>query len=197
MEFGKAVKIGAGVTCGGCLTIILVIAGLMAIGQHGIEQAKARREPTTGGSESRTEKPSAKWEYETEDEKMAQGVVKYAKIESINTVNFDFPYQGPQHGRLTLRTHPRWGKDVIFNIEKGQLLCDIVDGASVLVRFDNGKPQTFHATGPADHSTTSLFIRDYGRFVAALKTSKKVYIETKVYQEGNQVFEFSVDGLQW
>lgn len=136
------------------------------------------------------------WIYSTKADQMGRGFIKNAFTTSINTVSFGFPYQGDQHGTLLLRNHPRYGKDIIFNIEKGQFLSGI-DGCEVLVRFDENKPITFRAVGPEDNSTTAIFIKGYSQFVKSLKRSKKVKIEAPFYQEGQRVFEFNVEGLVW
>ena len=82
-------------------------------------------------------------------------------------------------------------------IERGQFLCNDYDGCSVLVRFGNGNPQRFSATGPNDNSTTYIFIRDYKNFVNQLKKTDEVTIEARFYQEGNRAMKFSTDGLNW
>jgi len=126
---------------------------------------------------------------------MAKGTTYSAIVQSTNTVNFDFPYRGSQHATLTLRTHPRYGKDVIFSIERGQLLCNSYDGCNVLIRFDDGQAQTFSASGPSDNSTEMLFIRNYYKFVAGMLKAELIRISAQVYQEGSPVFEFDVRGF--
>ena len=116
---------------------------------------------------------------------MGGGTIKTATAVSANSVRFDFPYQGEQRARLTLREHPRRGKDVMLSIERGQFLAGIL-GSDVLVRFDDGRPQTFRARGAADHSTTTIFISGYPKFVENLKRSKRVMIEAPIYREGNR-----------
>ena len=135
-----------------------------------------------------------RWHYLEAPDPMGRGTIKQADVKSVNQVNFDFPYKGPQRGELTLRVHPKHGKDVILSIEKGQFVCG-VSGCTVSVRFDQGKVQNYSASEPADYSTTSLFLEGYGRFLAAAKKSKRVYIEAKIYQEGTQVFEFDISDL--
>lgn len=127
---------------------------------------------------------------------MGRGLAKYASISSVNLVDFDFPYAGAQRARLLLRIHPKYGKDVILSIERGQFLCGI-DGCNITVRFDDGKPANYSVTEPADHKTTMLFIDEYSRFVSRLKRAKKLQIEARFYQQGNHVFEFDVSGLKW
>jgi len=110
-------------------------------------------------------------------------------------VEFGFPYTGSQRAILQLRIHPKYGKNAIISIEKGQFLCGF-DGCSVSVKFDEGKPQTYSVNEPADHSTTYLFLNNYDRFLAGVKKSTTVYIEAQFYQEASQVFEFYVSGLK-
>jgi len=137
-----------------------------------------------------------KWNYENNSDEMGRGNIKHAWVKSKNKVNFDFPYHGPQRATLSLRLHPKYGKDIILNLNKAHFLCGI-DGCYMAVRFDEGKVQNFTAHGPSDHSTNTLFLSGYDRFVAEARKAKTVRVETKFYQQGNQVFEFDVSGLQW
>lgn len=137
-----------------------------------------------------------RWEYRESPDEMGRGTVKQALVLSLNEVQFNFPYHGAQRGFLHLRIHPKYGKDVILSVKKGQFLCGI-NNCQVAVRFDNGKAQNFTAVGPADHDTTTLFIRGYDRFLAGARKAKKVYIEAQFYQQGTRVFEFDISGLKW
>jgi hypothetical protein len=137
-----------------------------------------------------------RWQYNESSEEMGRGKVKTAIVRSLNEVHFGFPYNGDQRGTLLLRIHPKHGKDVILGIEKGQFLCGIYN-CQVGVRFDNGKVQNFTAVRPADHSTTTLFLRGYDRFLAGARKAKKVYIEAQFFQQGTRVFEFDISGLKW
>lgn len=139
--------------------------------------------------------PGSQWDYREDKDPMGKGSAYFASVLSTNTVNFGFPYSGAQHGTLTLRTHPRYGKDVILRIERGQFLCPSYDGCTVLVRFDEGKAIRYSAAGAADNSTETIFIRGYSSFVGHLEKSKRVRISANVYQEGAPVFEFDVSGF--
>lgn len=136
--------------------------------------------------------PGSQWTYHRSSDDMGKGFVYTAFTSSTNTVEFDFPYSGAQHATLSLRTHPRWGKNLIFRIEKGQLLCNSYDGCTVLVRFDDGEAERFSAVGPEDNSSEVLFIQNYGRFAEKMLKAKRVRIAVSVYQEGNPTFEFDV-----
>jgi len=139
--------------------------------------------------------PGSQWLYSSNDDPMAKGKSYFAMVLSTNTVSFKFPYNGDQRGRLTIRTHPRHGKDVILVIDKGQFLCRSYEDCDVLVRFDDGTAQKFAGVGPSDNSSTSVFIRNYDRFLTAMKKANTVRISTEVHQEGSPVFEFDVSGF--
>ena len=139
--------------------------------------------------------PDSQWSYYQSDDQMGKGIINQAFVSSSNTVNFDFPYAGAQHATLRLITHPRGGKDVMFSIEKGQILCHSYEDCTVLVRFDDEKATNYSAVGTADNSTETIFIRNYGRFVEKILKAKQVRISTTIYQQGAPVFEFDVSGF--
>lgn len=142
------------------------------------------------------ERAAELWSYSQNDDLMSNGKTYYASISSENLVNFDFPYSGPQKGKLTLRTHPKHGKDIIFSIQRGQLLCSSYQGCKVLVRFDDEEARSYSASAPADNSTETLFINNYSQFAGKLMKAKRLRISVNVYQEGSPVFEFDVSGFQ-
>jgi len=111
---------------------------------------------------------------------------------STNTINFGFPYQGEQRATLTVRKHPRYGKDVFLSVDKGQMLCSSYDGCSVTVRFGKGKPVKYKAVAPDDNSSNMVFISNYAAFVANMKKVKNMVIAKTFYKEGDVAFEFNV-----
>jgi hypothetical protein len=137
----------------------------------------------------------AQWSYAQDEDPMGKGTTYFAQVTSSNTVTFDSPYGGPQHGKLMLRTHPRYGKDVILAIERVQFLCRSYEDCNILVRFDDQKASNYSAVGAADNSTESIFIRNYPRFIASMLKAKRVRISAEIYQEGSPVFEFDVSGF--
>jgi hypothetical protein len=139
--------------------------------------------------------PVSQWSYSQDADTMSKGTSYYARVLSSNTVNFSFPYAGEQHARITLRTDPRHGKDVIFRIEKGQILCNSYENCTVLVRFDDERATNYTAVGAADNSTETIFLRNYGRFVEKMQKAKRLRISANIYQQGAPVFEFDVSGF--
>lgn len=161
-----------------------------------IEEEKRRQESETEKYEAEQQRLGFRWNYQESDDQMGRGKARSAIVNSLNEVDFGFPYKGSQRATLQLRNHPRFGRDVIVSIERGQFLCRL-DGCNVHVRFGSGKPMAFSASEPDDHSTTMLFISNYDKFVTSTKKVDKVFIEATFYQEGNRVFEFDVSSLKW
>ncbi len=132
------------------------------------------------------------WQYTQAEDKMSGGTTYHAAVLSTNTVNFDFPYSGSQNATLRLRSDPKSGKNLMFSIESGQILCTAYDGCSVLVRFDNEKPTNYSATAAADNSTETIFIDNYNKFVEKMLKAQRVRLSINIYQQGAPVFEFDV-----
>jgi hypothetical protein len=138
------------------------------------------------------------WRLDTSEDQMTGKPIRSAYAISLNSLALDFPYRGLNYGQLTVRQHPKYGLDVIVSVEKGQLLCGSYDGCTVQVRFDDAPPANFSANGPADHSTTSLFLSNPKRFIAGASKAKHIRVAFSMYQSGTQVLEFSTPaGLEW
>jgi hypothetical protein len=182
----------------GCLSLILIgvfVSLLSSKSEDEPREPSAVASPSYAAISQTPPEVGSQWTYSHDADEMSGKTSHVATVISQNTVDFDFPYNGPQHGRLTIRRHPRWGSDVIVGIEKGQLLCTSYEGCTVLVRFDDGEPLTFSANPPGDHSTEAIFIENYDRFMTKMQASKRIRISPKVYREGNVVFTFDVSGF--
>lgn len=154
-----------------------------------------RRRAEQAAAEAREKELREKWSYSVSEDAMTGKSARSARIESENTVNFGFPYQGEQHAGLTLRDHPKYGRDVILAIEKGQFLCPSWDGCEVMVRFDDGQPQDWRASPAADNDSTVIFIRNADGFLQRMRSAKVVRVQPRIYQEGEPIFEFRVGGF--
>lgn len=135
------------------------------------------------------------WYYLPSIDDMTGKTTYTAAIKSVNEVSFSFPYNGAQRGTLTLREHPRHGKDVIFNIDKGQIICGRVSECTVEMKFDDGAIKQYSASFPTDNSSNILFIEGYQELLTKLKQSKTVRLNVTVYQEGQHTFTFDVSGF--
>lgn len=155
------------------------------------QQEKAEQEAARLAAES----IGKQWSYSTFKDDMTSKTGYTAFVTSTNSFEFEFPYQGKQHAKLTLRKHPRWGNDVMFSIEKGQILCHSYGDCSVRVRFDDGPSQTLTGTEPADNSSETVFIPGFQRFSSQLAKSKVLRIEVNVFHQGTLTASFDVDGF--
>jgi hypothetical protein len=136
-----------------------------------------------------------KWTYNATTDPMTSRTSRTATIASENSVEFDFPYQGEQHARLIVRNDPSYGRDVMLQIERGQILCPSYQDCSVRVRFDEGAAERWTAAGADDGSSTVIFFRSHSRFVQRMRAAKVVRVQIPVYQEGQPTFEFQVGGF--
>jgi hypothetical protein len=159
--------------------------------------AVQRKQAARAAADEETRSLAEKWYYSRDVDAMTSKVSLYASITSENTVSFDFPYEGAQHGRLMIRDHPTHGRDVIFAIREGQLLCQSYEDCVIRVRFDESPAESWRAVGPADHSTTSIFLRNEERFVQRMRRARIVRVQVPVYQEGSPTFEFHVSGFNY
>jgi RNA polymerase subunit RPABC4/transcription elongation factor Spt4 len=133
------------------------------------------------------------WEYSSQHDKMGRGPTYFASLQSVNEVDFDFPYNGGSKGILTLRNSPRYGRDAVLQVTKGQFLCSL-DGCQVNVRVDGGRPIRVTANEAADGSSNVVFL-PYGVLLRAVRGGRVLLIEANFYREGSRVFEFHAQGL--
>lgn len=174
----------------------LTTARQLAAGPAGAPETVAAREAIPALEEAlRKEQIGKQWLYASHDDEMSGKASKSASVLSTNQFEFDFPYQGKQRARLTIRRHPRWGNDVIFAIEKGQILCHSYSRCSINIRFDDNPPRRLNGNEPADNSSETVFIPGYNDFVTRLSRAKKLRVEVEIYQQGNLVAEFDVEGF--
>jgi hypothetical protein len=154
----------------------------------------APSKPESSTPQSKPE-PGSQWRYSSDEDQMGRKR-SFARVDSSNTLDFGFPYQGSQLGTLTIRKTITSGTNVILRIERGQFLCGI-EGCTINVRFDSGPIQRFSASGPNDHGTTTLFLENETRFISQLRKANAVRIESTFYHEGLQTLEFDVQGFRW
>lgn len=133
----------------------------------------------------------ADWSYQKDIDAMTSKSATYATLQSSNSLNLDFPYKGQNNGYLTVRQHPKYGLDVIFRVDKGQLLCSAYNGCVVTVRFDDKPAMRFSGTGPADHSSDTIFLSGAQSFIAEAKKAKKILVQSNIYHNGAPVLAFS------
>lgn len=158
-------------------------------------RAKAAAEAREKQRQARLRREGLAWQYSSSTDELSGKPIKSATVSSLNSVQFGFPYQGEQRATLHLRQHPRWGKDVLLSVERGQFLCR--SDCRVTVKFDDRAADSYSVTEPDDHSTTYLFIDNYPRFVTNMRKATRLRIEATFFQEGARVLEFDVSNFEW
>ncbi|MFC5524039.1 hypothetical protein [Polaromonas jejuensis] len=141
---------------------------------------------------------SADWQYDDRPDKMSGKKASSAMLESNNSLDLSFPYQGKNFGNIQVRQHPSYGLDVIVFVDKGQILCPSYSGCSVAVRFDDKPAVKFSATPSADHDSKVIFLKNAARFIESAKKAKSILVQLTMYQAGSPVLEFhSAKPLEW
>jgi hypothetical protein len=172
------------------------VAEAKAVAQRPAEEKPAVSNPAEPSPVAAKPIEASNWVYRETTDQMTGKTIRTAVIESQNTINLDFPYQGSQHARLLVRNHPQHGLDVIFQIEKGQLLChDSFGECSVVVRFDKEKPANVRFNISADNDSTVIFVANGTKFFSRLKTAKEVAIQPIIYQGGSPTLIFNTANL--
>lgn len=139
----------------------------------------------------------SKWEYNQETDELRNQSVYLAKNISTNTVNFGFPYDNSSMV-LILRKDPKYGKDVIFDVN-GQF-SDCFERCNIIIKFDDGNLERYRMVGSENGDNSTIFIsssKEMTAFVNKLKKSKKLIVEASFYNYGKGQFTFDVSGLNW
>ena len=162
-------------------------------------QTKNKKNKVIQNESSTNEVVKGKWEYRDYEDKASGKTASKASLLSENKINLSFPYSGSQNGTLSVRNHPRWGKNIFLKIEKGQILS--IDGYSFdnkyfLVRFDDGDVKRWNYVGSSDQSSDIIFISNEKNFLKFLTNANKIYITINLYQDGQHTFVFNPRGLK-
>jgi len=139
---------------------------------------------------------TSKWQYSEDKDEMRGTTTRYAQVVSENTVDLDFPY-GTVNGQIVIRKRPKDGLNIMFTVDKGQILCHSFGDDHISVKFDDGPVKRYSCTGTSDGSSETSFIENASGFLSNLKKAKRTIIEAEFYQKGNQQFTFDTAGLNW
>ena len=93
------------------------------------------------------------------------------------------------------RNSKKNGVDLIFRVDKGQFRCNIYT-CSGKIKIDDAPSKSFSAATAADNSSGIMFFNAPQNWIIAIQKAKHVTIEVPMFQEGNQLLEFDVSGLE-
>jgi TonB family protein len=138
----------------------------------------------------------AQWEYSEKKFGVDEVLNKFAVVKSTTSLNLEFPYQGQNSARLTIRTTSK-GSDIIFGINKGQLIC--YQSCLVKIKIDDKPSRSINMVRSADSGVTNIIFvsspSEVKNLTRELSTAKKLALEMPIYKAMNTVVEFDVSGL--
>jgi hypothetical protein len=136
------------------------------------------------------------WQYRTTRDEMRNAEERIARVQSLNSLHFDFPY-GDAFGQISIRQSPRFGFDIFLTIDNGQFVCHSFTGGRIAAKFDDEPILNYPCDSAADGSPTILFLGHERDFLSRLRRARRVVIEVDFYQAGRQQLRFDVAGLRW
>jgi hypothetical protein len=173
--------------------ILAVFVLLFAIGECHSDSSPA---PPPGAPSAGAPHLSG-WVYQNLPDALQDKPTKLACTHSLDEIHQDLPYSDTG-ARLCIRQSPRSGSAAFVTLDgDGQVLCDIVDGCTLHVRFDRGPVVNFAAAGPADNSTNVVFFERPSALTRRLRNSSTAVVELRIYQNGDQPLTFDTSGLKW
>lgn len=157
--------------------------------------AEVAAEAVTAENEEEAASDKGKWYYDESRDELRNATIYRASLPSNNKAYFGFPYSGGSQLDITVRKHPKYGTDVIFQISSGQFACGVYDCRGT-ISFD-GKAEGLTLSQPETYEPTALFATYGSAILRKIKTSERVVVELPFYQEGRQQFVFDTSGLEW
>lgn len=140
----------------------------------------------------------ADWQYTTSTDPMTSKAMSLAVLESNNSLELSFPYNGSNYGRIAVRQHPQDGLAVIISVGKGQILCSAFSTCDVLIRFDDKPAARYPATPSSDGNPRFVFLKYSSGFIKEARNAKSTLVQLDMFQQGSQVLRFfSAKPLDW
>ncbi|MEJ2119088.1 MAG: hypothetical protein P8Y36_14920 [Alphaproteobacteria bacterium] len=97
---------------------------------------------------------------------------------------------------LVVAYHPGDGLNIVIILQSGQFGCGPTE-CKVKVKLDHGKPFYKSFFFPDDGSTDKVLTPSSYDFLSKILSAKTLYVEVPIYQSGQQVLQFNVEGLKW
>lgn len=170
--------------------IIIGMTAVLAVGYCASRPEPTPQEPTQVAATAQVTVPTYRtWIYNSGIDDVSGKTWREASLVSANANQFDFPYRGDTYLRIIVREHPRFGRDVIFAMDQGQILCRSWETCAGAIRID-GKAERLTMVGPDDSSSEITFAVYDEAIRRKLTGAKKIVVELPVFQEGNRSWTF-------
>lgn len=131
------------------------------------------------------------WELSNKPDPMGRGNDEIASVKSENTFELQQPYSGIQHATFVLRKLHNADNEFVIALDRGQLVCGTPD-CFITARIDDQDSTRLKVSSPKDGSTNILIGSLDVATKRAITVGKKLLIETTVFQNGEQIFEFNI-----
>lgn len=181
------------------VTVALAVFQLSGCGPSSSGEASStitsnNKPDNTISASAAPEEQKTAWIYSTEKDDMRGIVTKTARVES--EVAYDGDFGGSDTTSLIIR---KIGNrlDVLISNPKLQFMCSSFTDTYVSVKFDDSPIRRFSCVDPETNNYGVAFINSEASFVQEIKKSKRVIIESQVYQKGPVQQTFNVSGLDW
>lgn len=135
------------------------------------------------------------WQYSTDIDELSKKPFNTAILRSANSFNLSRPYDGTQYATLMLRNHPKNGQDIVFFIERGQIMCQSYGDCSVEIAFDDKPDRTVQGNEPASRDSTTVFLPNYSRLSREIASAKEMRIRVTLFNQPSVTAVFRTDGL--
>lgn len=135
------------------------------------------------------------WYYSKDYDEMNERTIYFATCTSLNSHEFEFPYNGGSELYLIIRNMGE-GNEVLLRISKGSIYGSL-NNEIIRFKFDDGKPESYSFNSASDGSSELAFLNQPNKLLNKILKSKKVKIDIPIFQEGRPVFDFNVEGLKW
>ncbi len=172
--------------------VVLFVVGVITA-DDGTNSAS---QPTEGVSAEAEKKESEDitWEYDSVHNAMDDNITYYAKVEAMDVMEFQPPYDGGVTSHLIVGNKNKKNY-VMLKISQGQFMAPI--NTTIRVKFDKEEPRTYHISEPADMSMDAVFISEEKDFIKRLKSAELTYVECEFFNEGTRMLRFPTKGFVW
>lgn len=157
--------------------------------------SEPRKENVSVTEEKEIPETPSNWDYSTSFDEMTEKTMYFATATSINSHEFEFPYNGGAFLYLIVR-NMNGKNEVLVQISKGQIHGSL-NNEVIRFKFDDGKPESYYFSSADDGSSDIAFIAQSSKLISKIRNAKKVKVDVPVFQEGRPVFDFNIEGLKW
>lgn len=193
----KKVKKGCliGAIVGIVFLVILIAVGIGG-GDDSQEQGQKEKQ-TVAQAEKKKEAHKNPWVAFEEVDEMSNEVRYFKKTESLNELEFDFPYQGGSSFTLMVRGKENQKPEIILLTDNGQFMSSFGGSEHLRLKFDDGEAFTVTYNSSANGNANVIFLNSESKILKMLPTAKKLKIEAPFFESGCQIIDFDVEGFTW